>query len=584
MPEPATEPRPPRPGGDATGGARVAARGVTLRFVAWLAPIAALLAASAAFLHQREAAAERRVHEQRGRRVVDLGAEVVARDLEAVGAEVRYLAEQTALHDYLTGRPDSRARLEADYVSFSRHQGIYDQIRFIDVQGMERVRINHDRGEPGAVPERELQPKAARDYVTASLALDPGQVYVSAFDLNVEHGAIERPLKPVIRFATPVVAGGEKRGVLVLNYLGARLLRKVSESAAAFPGEVALVNSEGYYLLHPRSPEQEWGFLLGSDRTFGSDHPEAWREIAARAGGQIVTREGLFTFRNVGGTHAPAGGLLLVARVSDEQLRSGAGALLGSVLVAYAVLAPLLVGLAGYLAYAGAVRRRHERQIAESEARLRVLSTQLLTAQEEERRNISRDLHDDLGQLVTAVGLNLGRARQVADPAQKEQRLASAAEGVEALIQRVREISARLRPRMLDELGLKETVQSFLTECRERLGLAADADLQFDRTELPAAVSENVYRILQEAATNVAKHARVRSFDVRLHVTGGEVRLTVRDRGAGFDPASVDSSGLGLLGMRERVELLGGSFRVRSAPGEGTEIDASIPVAPDVLG
>lgn len=549
-----------------------------LRFFAWLAAITTLLVASAAFLYQREAASERLVHEQRGRRAVDVGAEVVARDLEAVGAELRYLAEESVLHDFLAGRPDARSRLEADYVSFSRHRGIYDQIRFIDRSGMERVRVNHNRGEPAAVPQGELQTKTVRDYFAVSRALEPGHVYVSAFDLNVEHGEIESPLKPVIRFATPVEVDGAKRGVLVLNYLGVRLLRAVSESAAAFPGEVALVNSAGYYLLHPTSPEREWGFQLGAGDTFARDHPAAWAEIAAKAGGQVVTHEGLFTFRTVDGSHAPEGGLLLVAHVGAKQLHAGADALLRSVLVAYAILAPLLVGLVGYLAHASAVRRRHERQIAESEARLRLLSTELLTTQEEERRNISRDLHDDLGQLVTAVGLNLSRAQQVADPLQKERCLAEAAAGVSTLMQRVREISARLRPRMLDELGLKETVQSFVAECRERLGLTVEADLRFDRTELPASVSENVYRILQEAATNVAKHAGVRSFELALAVSNTEVRLTVRDHGSGFDPQAIDSGGLGLLGMRERVELLGGSFRVRSAPGSGTEIDARIPV------
>lgn len=554
--------------------------GVLLRFAAWLLPVAALLVLSSVVLERRELAADRALHGQRSRTVVDVGSAVVARDLESVAAEVRYLASQSILQDYLAGRPGARARLEAEYVAFSRFKAVYDQIRFIDSSGRERVRVNHDDGDPHAVPEAELQSKAGRDYFAESLATPAGQVYVSVFDLNVEHEQIERPLKPVIRFGTPIVVDGERRGVLVLNYLGARLLRAVSESASAFSGQVTLVNFDGFYLLHPGAPQDEWGFQLGGGRRFGDDHPRAWPAVSAEHDGQVETPGGLFTFRSVGGEWAPRGGLLLVARVSPERLRAGAAALLRKMLVGYAAVSPLLVGLVAVLAVAGAVRRKHELQIAESEARLRTLSAKLLTTQEEERRSISRDLHDDLGQFVTAIGLNLERAKQTPDVDKKDRLAGQALEGTKALMERVREISTRLRPRMLDDLGLKEAARSFLDDCRARLGVTAEAELRFERAELPPEVSENVYRILQEAVTNVARHSGSPAVQVRLDVAEREVRLTVRDRGAGFDPGAQSAESLGLLGMRERVELLGGTFRLSSAPGGGTEIDARLPLPP----
>src|SRR5207245_1962502 len=160
----------------------------------------------------------------------------------------------------------------------------------------------------------------------------------------------------------------------------------------------------------------------------------------------------------------------------------------------------LLFGSAWYLAYAGALRRHQERQIADSEARLRTLSTQLITAQEDERRKLSRDLHDELGQLVTAVTIDLQRASQAGNH-QK-----------------------------------------------------------------------------QEALTNVAKHARAQEVFVELRAAGKQVFLAVRDQGVGFAPEAIAGRGLGLLGMRERAELLNGTFVVKAAPEKGTEIQVTIPI------
>src|SRR5581483_10224134 len=126
-----------------------------------------------------------------------------------------------------------------------------------------------------------------------------GEVFISPFDLNVEHEQIERPLKPTIRFATPVFdRAGAKRGVLVLNYLGAVLIRKLSAVSVNFPGSAMLLNRAGYF-LHGPNPDDEWAFMPGlgrDDRTLATYYPEEWEWISGLARGHFQTRRGLFTF------------------------------------------------------------------------------------------------------------------------------------------------------------------------------------------------------------------------------------------------------------------------------------------------
>jgi signal transduction histidine kinase len=237
----------------------------------------------------------------------------------------------------------------------------------------------------------------------------------------------------------------------------------------------------------------------------------------------------------------------------------------------------ILLIVAWYLAKAGAIRRTQERHLAESETRLRTLSTQLITAQEDERRRLSRDLHDELGQVVTAVTLDLQRAAQAGDNKKKDDLIHGALHGANCLLDKIHEISLRIRPTLLDDLGLKDAVQSLLSDYERRTGIVSRADLRFDSSEVPAPISENLFRILQEALTNVAKHARTKEVSVELLVSEGQASLTVRDGGVGFAPAEINGKGLGLLGMRERAELLDGEFHMRAEAGKGTEIRVSIP-------
>ena len=213
------------------------------------------------------------------------------------------------------------------------------------------------------------------------------------------------------------------------------------------------------------------------------------------------------------------------------------------------------------------------RRLAEKERQRSKLIQALMTAQEEERGRISRDLHDQIGQSLTAMLLGLDKAIQNPDRAelQRLKELASISLGD------VRRIALDLRPSVLDELGLEAAVRRYAREVIERYGLEVGV-----LVGLPHRLSQQaetvLYRVVQEAITNVVRHARATGVSVVVTATRDHVKLVVEDDGVGFDPdALLPGEQVGLLGMRERLELLGGSLRIESNPGEGCSLYAQLP-------
>jgi signal transduction histidine kinase len=567
------------------------------------APCVLLLTGLIIAFYGLERLADRRVHEQAGQHLVRLHAEIISRELRSVESELRYLAEQALLRRFASGIADdntagsveSLTELQNEYVRFCGSKAIYDQIRFLDKSGMERIRVNYEQGQPRAVPAGDLQAKGTRYYFIQSLKLERGDIFVSPFDLNVEHGQIESPHKPVIRFATPVFDESERlAGVLVLNLLGQGLLEKLAVSASGFPGEAWLLNREGYYLRGPNRNE-EWAFMFGGAARFGNRFPAAWRELEDSPLGSRHDESGLFTYRTIPGTERPIDGgplpsdepleeksgdsmLRIVSYVPNSIVFANANQLLSRLLL---VLVPVTVGLAvmlGIVVRADLIRRDHERQLAESEARLRYLSQRVLTAQEDERRSFSRDLHDELGQLVTALTLDLEHARHSGDAQRREELLTRAQQESSMLLDRIHEISARVRPPMLDDLGLSDALRDLAGEFGARTGLDASLTLEFEDGDATPEIGATLFRIIQEALTNVSRHAEASSVTIEVARRDGRIDAAVADNGIGFDPQRRPLDRLGILGMRERAELLGGSFQIESSPGHGTRIRVSLPL------
>jgi len=231
----------------------------------------------------------------------------------------------------------------------------------------------------------------------------------------------------------------------------------------------------------------------------------------------------------------------------------------------------------------GVIRDITERK-QQADVRNRLIE-QVMTAQDEERRRIARELHDETGQSLTAllVGLRtIEESRTMAKAAELAQLLRRT---VARTLDEVGRLSRGLHPSVLDDVGLDAAVTRHVQEFADRHGVAADVRIEgFDGEPLPPLLQTTVYRVLQEALTNVAKHARARSVGVRLVRDGSTVELRVRDDGIGLHPAGPAEATagewrrLGLQGIRERAALLGGSVEVASQPGAGTTITVHLPV------
>jgi signal transduction histidine kinase len=217
-------------------------------------------------------------------------------------------------------------------------------------------------------------------------------------------------------------------------------------------------------------------------------------------------------------------------------------------------------------------------QVAEAQRELKELSARLVDAQEQERRAISRELHDEVGQSLSALLMELGNLGAVA-PGDAELRryVESIRKLAESSVHVVRNMALLLRPSMLDDLGLVPALQWQARELSKRTGMAVTVDAESVADDLPEEHKTCIYRVVQEALHNCARHAFARSVRILVVQENKRIRLTVLDDGQGFDSAHV--RGLGLLGMEERVTHLGGRFHLQSEPGRGTELRIEIPLA-----
>lgn len=224
-------------------------------------------------------------------------------------------------------------------------------------------------------------------------------------------------------------------------------------------------------------------------------------------------------------------------------------------------------------------REKIEAALRDSEFKLRALSARLLSAQEEERRNISRELHDDLGQILTAINLDLQRAVKAPNARKRLELLRQILSKNDEARSRIREISSLLRPGLLDDLGIREAIETYVSEFALRTGISVELIVRCSSSDIPAEATTTIYRIVQEALNNISKYANAKKVWVTLTVERGEIHLQILDDGVGFDISQVRTEHtLGLVGMRERARLLGGNFHLEATPGEGTSIAVTLPV------
>jgi signal transduction histidine kinase len=202
----------------------------------------------------------------------------------------------------------------------------------------------------------------------------------------------------------------------------------------------------------------------------------------------------------------------------------------------------------------------------------------VVNAQELERRRLARELHDETGQALTSILLGLRVLEETLETDESRAATAELRELVVATLQDVRRLALELRPSALDDFGLVAALENLASTFGEQTGIAVDFGAALGEARLPAEVETALYRIVQESLTNVVKHARARHVSIALSKTEGSVKAVVEDDGQGFDPAQADG-GFGLVGMAERLALLGGRLQIESSPESGTMIALDVPLS-----
>jgi signal transduction histidine kinase len=224
-------------------------------------------------------------------------------------------------------------------------------------------------------------------------------------------------------------------------------------------------------------------------------------------------------------------------------------------------------------------------EVQSGRQRLQSLTRQLIDSQEQERRHLARELHDEIGQVLTAVKTNLQSLQFAADPKTLPTRLEESIRIVERALGQTSDLSLDLRPSLLDDFGLVPALEWYVRRQAQRSGFLVTFIAHPEEMRLPPNLETTCFRVAQAAVTNIARHAQAGHVRIELDREGAELRLLVRDDGIGFDvPAALGrtapNESFGLLAMQERVALVGGQIDLSSAPGCGTEVHVRLPLDP----
>lgn len=536
---------------------------------------------------------------------LNLAYQIITGDLGRVRSDLLFVANLETVRNLDSNVRATQVAAQNEFVRFLESKKQYQQVRLIDLQGMEVVRVDQTNKGIMVVPQDQLQNKSERYYIRESFDLKAGQIFVSNFDLNEENGIVERPIVPVVRFVTPISdAQMNIHHLLVFNYLGQPLLNDLAH--ISIPGQTFLCREDGQFLLGP-TPDASWGWILGHDINMQSFYPVSW-SIRSEIGQTCdLTTEGAFAFRDIGLQHFGDEStffrnrkhwLSIVSHHPRETVfQSSQDSLFRLLVFATVSLIPLLL-ITRFWAVASVRRQQNIQRIMESEKQLRDLSERLLRIQEDERKYVSREIHDELGQQVTAINLDLKMAVKEASSEELKSLVKRAISESEQLLESLHHFATRIRPPEIDDLGLVDAIKSLVWEFEQRTRVSTRFESNIENEPIASILSINVFRLIQESLNNILKHSDASEASIKIIKNSSieipQLEITVSDDGKGTDylsnaentetssdRSSTSSRRLGILGMKERVQLLNGSIQFSSELGKGTTIFIQLPLDAD---
>ena len=229
---------------------------------------------------------------------------VISNRINRITGDLLYVADSMHLINDGDGDGDGDgdfSRVEESWKAFSDRKMIYEQIRFIDLNGDEKVRVNYTPNGSYAVGENDLQNKKERYYFTETVKLAENQIYVSELDLNKENNKIEEPIKPMLRFSTPYYVQGELKGIIILNYLANDMLSQVEQIASVSKGQIYILNSDGYWIYHSGDKSKEWAFMYDDmkEDSFANLFSNEWKSVQNQNSGSMTNNNGFFSYSRI---------------------------------------------------------------------------------------------------------------------------------------------------------------------------------------------------------------------------------------------------------------------------------------------
>lgn len=543
----------------------------------------------------------------------NLTTRAVALDLKDVFINLQFIANMVDVRSFMAEKEtDTRKDIEQEFIRLCEFSKDYDQIRLLDKSGMEILRVNNNDGSPAAVPPNKLQDKGNRYYFKEAIVVEPGEIYVSPFDLNIENGEIEQPLKPMIRFATPVhSADGELMGLVILNYLGQEVLDSILNSQKQHDdfGSTMLLNNKGYWLLHP-DRKKEWGFMYEEKQslTFANTHPIIWKTVKNAITGQIKDDYATYTFSTIVLTPQEAACekanrrvWKLVHMTPHATLEAATFALTRDYLIVYlALMLSILLG--------AALRAAHIKNREQARQAMKIAQESAEDANKAKSDFLARMSHEIRTPMNAVIGLSHLALKTQLTAKQRDYltKISISANNLLGIINDILDFS-KIEARRLDIEETNFILDDVLNNTMSMFALQAEQQdielLLMVESEVPNLLLGDPLRlgqVLMNLTSNAIKFTQHGEVIVAAELVEQDestvsIRFCVTDTGIGIDKDKIDSlfepftqadgsttrkyggTGLGLVISKRLVELMGGTLNVRSTPGQGSRFDFTIP-------